>query len=430
MSDLVDRLPFFLAADALKEIRRANWVHSTARLENVAEHSWHVLLLAMLFADAAPDGVDHNHVRDLLIVHDLVEVYAGDTPLWNTELQRSEVERELDAAGRLLGMLPVDVRGRFDGLIHEFLEQQTREARFARAIDSLHPLLMSWSEGGSGHSNGEITAAKLIERKRPTIEAYPLLWELVLRILQDEVDRGALPPDDAIQRRGALSGTTSESVLTSSQRTDRIVGLFPRLAFFVTTDRLKEEMRGNLILSHPRRETVAEHCWHVSLLGMLFRDCAPEGVDLDRVADLLIVHDLVEVYAGDTDLFYLADQEAMLAREAEAAGRLLQLLPPEPRERFEALIDEFQLQTTQEARFARAIDTLHPTLLTWVEGAHVHPDRQHTPISASIAVERKRTLLEPYPRLWELLICIVQAAVDRGSLPPDEQFRRKMALEE
>ena len=79
MPDLHERLTFFLATDALKETRRANWTYTAARFETVAEHNWHTLLLAMLLADAAPEGVDHNRVRDLLIVHDLVEVYAGDT---------------------------------------------------------------------------------------------------------------------------------------------------------------------------------------------------------------------------------------------------------------------------------------------------------------------------------------------------------------
>lgn len=201
MPDLFDRLPFLLATDVLKETRRANWIFSTARHETVAEHNWHSLLLAMLCADAAPEGIDHNHVRDLLIVHDLVEVYAGDTPIWDDSARKDEAEREMAAGERLMALLPEDVLPRFDPLWREFQAQETAEARFARAIDTLHPVVMAWANGAHGHANTGITPTRLLERKRPTIEPYPALWELVLRIVQDAVDRGALPPDERIKRR-------------------------------------------------------------------------------------------------------------------------------------------------------------------------------------------------------------------------------------
>lgn len=200
MPDLYGRLAFFLATDALKTTARANWVYSEARFETVAEHNWHALLLAMLFADAAPEGVDHNRVRDLLIVHDLVEVYAGDTPIWDDVAVATEAERERQAGERLMAMLPDDVFPRFDPLWREYQAQQTPEAWFARAIDTLHPVIMAWSGGAHGHANPDITPSRLLERKCSTIEAYPVLWGLVMRILQDAVDRGMLPADDLIQR--------------------------------------------------------------------------------------------------------------------------------------------------------------------------------------------------------------------------------------
>ncbi len=206
MPELFDRLTFFLATDVLKETRRANWIFSSARFESVAEHNWHTLLLAMLLADAAPEGVDHNHVRDLLIVHDLVEVYAGDTPIWDDAARATEAEREAAAGERLMALLPDDIFPSFDPLWREYQAQQTPEARFARAIDSLHPVLMAWTEGAHGHALKDITPTRLLERKRPIIEQYPALWDLVIRIVQDAVDRGALPPDDRIKRRTGTSG--------------------------------------------------------------------------------------------------------------------------------------------------------------------------------------------------------------------------------
>jgi putative hydrolase of HD superfamily len=130
-----------------------------------------------------------------------VEVYAGDTPIWDDAARATEAEREAAAGERLMAMLPDDIFPSFDPLWREYQAQGTAEARFARAIDSLHPVLMAWTAGAHGHANTDITPSRLLERKRPTIERYPALWELVIRIVQDAVDRGALPPDDLIQRR-------------------------------------------------------------------------------------------------------------------------------------------------------------------------------------------------------------------------------------
>lgn len=200
MSGLYDRLEFFLATDALKELSRANWIRGGTRTETVAEHSWHVILLAMLFEDAAPDGTDHHHVRDLLTVHDLVEVYAGDTVLWD-DVPLADVEARERAAGeRLMAMLPEDQRRRFDPLWREFQAQETVEARFARAIDAIHPLLVSWSLRGKGHQNTTLTAARILDRKRPLIGGFPAMWELAERVVQDAVNDGLLPPDDTIPK--------------------------------------------------------------------------------------------------------------------------------------------------------------------------------------------------------------------------------------
>ncbi len=193
--DAGSRLAFFLATDRLKLVERANRLHCLSRLESAAEHSWHAQLLALLFADAAPPEVDHAHVGTLLVIHDLVEVYAGDTPLWNESLQETEAAREQEAARRLLAHLPEGMRPRFGDLIDEFQEQRTPEAQFARAIDSLHPLLLSWTEGGFGHPEHHFTPTWLVERKRPTLEGYPVLWELALEIWQGAVDRGLLASD-------------------------------------------------------------------------------------------------------------------------------------------------------------------------------------------------------------------------------------------
>ena len=198
MTSLQDRLSFFVATDRLKETRRANWIYSEPRQETVAEHVWHTSLLAMLLQDAAPEGTDHNHVRDLLVIHDLVEVFAGDTVLWD-DVPLDDIDAREQAAGeRLMGMLPEDQHERFDPLWREFQAQLTVEARFARAIDALHPMVMSWFPGGQGHANKTLTPTRVLTRKRPAIEPFPKLWELANWLVQQAVDQGLIPADEMV----------------------------------------------------------------------------------------------------------------------------------------------------------------------------------------------------------------------------------------
>lgn len=198
MTSLHDRLTFFVTADRLKETQRANWIYTAPRQETVAEHTWHASLLAMLLQDTAPDGTNHNHVRDLLTVHDLVEVFAGDTVLWD-DVPLDDVEAREHAAGeRLMQMLPQDQYDRFDPLWREFQAQITIEARFARAIDALQPMVISWFPGAKGHANKTLTPTRILTRKRPFIEPFPELWALAQWLVQQAVDQGLIPGDEMV----------------------------------------------------------------------------------------------------------------------------------------------------------------------------------------------------------------------------------------
>lgn len=134
------------------------------------------------------------------------------------------------------------------------------------------------------------------------------------------------------------------------------------LAFFLATDRLKHERRTTMLADGSRTESVAEHCWHLSLLALILEPHAPPGIDLVQVRDLITIHDLVEVYAGDT-WFYSDDGDAA-AREAASALKLLALLPESGRVRLRAIIEEFQAQETLESRYVRALDVLHPMVVS------------------------------------------------------------------
>lgn len=201
MNDLARRLVFFVETDQLKMLSRSTWVRTEKRFETVGEHVWHTTLLAMIFADVAPEGTDQNRVRDLLTVHDLVEVYAGDVPIWDQFEGDGLDAAEMEAGARLTALLPEDVRNRIDPLWREFQAQETVEARFARALDALHPMIMSWYPPAIGHERvAELTPTGIIERKQSLIEPFPELWDLAQWLVLQAVAQGFLAEDETSRR--------------------------------------------------------------------------------------------------------------------------------------------------------------------------------------------------------------------------------------
>lgn len=193
-SPRLDRhLAFLLTADRLKQVVRNNRLHDGSRNENSAEHSWHLTLMALTLAEHAPPGTDTGRVIEMLIVHDVVEIEAGDH--WVLDGNAAAVAaKEAAAAERLFGLLPADQRDRFHALWTEYEARATEEARFARALDSLHPMLLVWGPGGSDEVHAPVTAGFMRDYKRAAIEPYPELWALAERLLDDAVARGALKP--------------------------------------------------------------------------------------------------------------------------------------------------------------------------------------------------------------------------------------------
>lgn len=186
------QLEFFFISDNLKSVTRQNRLHDGSRDENVAEHSWHLSLMLLLFAEHAPEGTDLAHITELLIVHDLVEIYAGDTMIFTAEEAASIALRESAAAERLFSLLPDDQRLDFMALWREFEARETDEARFARAIDALHPPLLTWGKGGKGSHHHDLTAERVLARKQPLLEPYPALWALLCQTLEQAVAAGIL----------------------------------------------------------------------------------------------------------------------------------------------------------------------------------------------------------------------------------------------
>lgn len=185
------QIDFILQADKLKSVVRKNLLHNGTRRENAAEHSWHLSLLATVFSDYAPPGLDLGHVTQLLIVHDLVEVYAGDH--WELAADPAEVARkESLAAETVFGLLPADQGAQMLRLWREFDACCSVEAKFAKALDAIHPMLLIWGPGGSGQTHTPLTAQEMKTLKHRHLCEFPALWDLATSLLDEAVDRGIL----------------------------------------------------------------------------------------------------------------------------------------------------------------------------------------------------------------------------------------------
>jgi putative hydrolase of HD superfamily len=194
LSPLEQQLAFIKEIDRLKLVQRKSFVSGTRRLETSAEHSWHVAMMAWLLAEhAAPPGIDASRALRMLLIHDIVEIDAGDTLLYaEAEAHRAQRERELQAAERLFGLLP-EAQGReLRALWDEFEARETPEAKFAAAIDRLQPLLLNYMSEGAAWRRHGVTAPEVFEKNRHIAEGSPELWAAAERLINTCIERGYL----------------------------------------------------------------------------------------------------------------------------------------------------------------------------------------------------------------------------------------------
>lgn len=182
MTDRLDRQMAFLnEADQLKAVSRATRTGDGARFENSAEHSWHVALYALVLGEHAPDGVDRDRVIRMLLLHDLVEIDAGDAPVFGAHDQEATEAAERAAADRIFGLLPAAQAAEFRALWEEFEAAESAEARFAKALDRFQPPNQNLASGGGSWHDYGVTEARFSERIGPRIaEGAPALWDWLL----------------------------------------------------------------------------------------------------------------------------------------------------------------------------------------------------------------------------------------------------------
>jgi putative hydrolase of HD superfamily len=186
------QLAFLVEADRLKSVLRANPLVDGSRRENTAEHSWHIALMAAVLVERSSEPVDLGHALCLCLVHDLVEIDAGDTVPWDVEGLATKAAREEAAADRLFALLPADQAATFRGWWDEYEAGETAEARLAKAVDSLAPLIVNHASGGQLWREKGRTEADVRARNARLAGWAPDLVPVVDALVDDAVRKGWL----------------------------------------------------------------------------------------------------------------------------------------------------------------------------------------------------------------------------------------------
>ena len=190
---LSQQLSFVLEIDKLKSILRQTPVTGPERrLENDAEHSWHIAVMASLLTEYAASPVDVSRVMQMLLIHDIVEIDAGDTFAYDAAAYSDKEQRERLAADRLFGLLPAAQAAEFRAIWEEFEAFTSSESRYANALDRLQPLLLNFHTGGGSWRSHQVGRAQVLTRMEPVRTGIPELWPTVLGIVDNACARGWL----------------------------------------------------------------------------------------------------------------------------------------------------------------------------------------------------------------------------------------------
>jgi len=191
-----------------------------------------------------------------------------------------------------------------------------------------------------------------------------------------------------------------------------------QLQFLTEADKMKSVLRQTLLSDKSREETDAEHSWHFALMAMtLFEYAGIDGVDVDRVIRMALVHDLIEIYAGDTFAYDIQGNENKEAREKEAADKLFSLLPCEQSNEYRALWEEFDRMETPDAMYAAAIDRLQPFLINYLTDGH-------TWVKHGVSVDQVHKRMAPVktalPELWEFVEYVIRDSCEKKYIKTED----------
>ena len=196
---LKQQLQFLTEVDKMKNVFRQTLIADKSREENDAEHSWHFALMAMtLFEYAGFDGVNMDRVIRMALVHDLIEIYAGDTFAYDVKGNESKEAREKEAADKLFSLLPDKQAAEYRSLWEEFDRMETLDARYASAVDRFQPFLSNYLTEGHTWVKHGVTADQVYQRMDPVRTALPEVWEFIENVIRESCEKGYIKRNDTL----------------------------------------------------------------------------------------------------------------------------------------------------------------------------------------------------------------------------------------
>ena len=193
MNERIEKqIAFSLEIDKVKNVFRQTHLSNSGRNENDAEHSWHMAVMAYLFREYANENVDIGKVMLMCLIHDIVEIDAGDTYAYDEEGLQTQKAREEAAKQRIFSILPEDQKNEFSALFDEFEAYETAESKFAHAMDNFQPLMLNNSNNGGDWRKHNVTARQVYKRQGKTRLGSEKLFELTEQIIEDNIQKGNL----------------------------------------------------------------------------------------------------------------------------------------------------------------------------------------------------------------------------------------------
>ena len=195
MDRLQKQMEFIVEVDKVKKIMRQTYLSDAIRKEDDAEHSWHLALMAVLLKEYSNEEVDLTKVIPMVLIHDLVEIDAGDTYAYSGESAAVTEARERKAAERVFGILPEDQGKVFRDLWEEFEAYQTPEAKFAHVLDNCQPMLLNDASNGLSWTEHQVRKSQIYKRNEHTAEGSRKIWNYMQSLIQKHIDLGHVIDD-------------------------------------------------------------------------------------------------------------------------------------------------------------------------------------------------------------------------------------------
>lgn len=190
MDRFMQQMQFFMELDKMKSIQRQTPLADGSRKENDAEHSFHLAIMAFLFSEYANEKIDILRTIKMVLLHDIIEIDAGDTYAYDAKANESKKAREVKAADRIFGLLPEDQKAEYRALWEEFEEIKTSESKFANALDKVQPALLNHASHGISWKEHGVNKKQILDRNEKTPEGSKVLWDYIKQLIDENVKIG------------------------------------------------------------------------------------------------------------------------------------------------------------------------------------------------------------------------------------------------